>query len=476
MAMKNSYIYMIGEVVPKLLNFMLLPIMTRYLTPEDYGIIGYVDAIILFVFIFSVMALNSYLLREYFELNTERDKKRLIGNFFLFLGIYNFALFFVSFALLYFLFQSIEVQFEIIPILTLALLVNLFEVFNLFPQIIYRVQEKASTYVYFVLSKTVFQFIAVLFFLEYFFHGPISKYYGLLLISVIFSGISFLIVKKNAIFSFNNEQLKDGFKFSFPLVLAALSFTVVDMSDRIILEKYVTMADIGIYTVAYVLGFSINVIIKGSYKAFEPLIFKNSRHDDFLNIFKAIKNEFLTLVLVTCFLVILFSQEIILLMFSEDYYEAYLLMPIIVLAAFAKGIYTIQVLLLMINRDTRLIGKIMFLGAIINISINLIFIETYGAVVASLSTFVAFLVMSILVHLKGFKYYRFSYLTESKDYLFIALLSVLVYAVYYHLELEVTFWGILGKIALLLLSVGLIIRAYGMSILKVDPDRNELIS
>ena len=456
---------MIGEVLPKLINFVLLPIMTIYLTPEAYGIIGYVDAIILFIFIFSVMALNSYLLREYFFLNTSDERRRLVGNFFLFLIIYNVLLFFVSFALLYLLFQYIELKFEIIPILTLALLVNFFEVFNLFPQIIYRVQEKALAYVYFSISKTFFQVLAVLFFLEFFYHGPISKYYGLLLISAIYSVVSFFIVRKNAVFVFNFRQLKDGLIFSFPLVLAALSFCVIDMSDRLILEKYVSMKDIGIYSIAYALGFSINVIIKGSYKAFEPLIFKNARKDDFLNIFIMIKNEFMAMVFITCLLVVLFSKEIIVLMFPEDYYQAHLLIPIIVLAAFAKGMYSIQALLLLINKDTRLISKIMIVGAVINVGINLMFIEEYGTIVAALSTFVAFSFMAFMAHLKGFDYYRFSYYTESKDYIFITLLCIVVYMLYYQSSMPISLAGILIKSAVLFAVIYSILKAYRSPIL-----------
>ena len=444
---------MIGEIVPKLLNFLLLPVMTRYLSPEDYGIIGYVDAVILFVFIFSILSLNSYLIREYFENDSLKNRKRLIGNFFLFLATYNVILFFVLFSLLYFLYQYIDFQFDILPILTLALFVNLLEIFNLFPQIIYRVQEKAKAYIYFVISKTFFQILAVLFFLEYFYHGPISKYYGLAFISMIYAGISFFIVSRNAIFSFNVDQLKDGFVFSFPLILAALSFAVIDMSDRIILEEYVSMSELGIYSIAYTLGFSINIIIKGSYKAFEPLIFKNSKKENFLNIFTSIKNEYLVMVFATCIFVILFSKEIVLLILPKDYYSAYLLIPIIVLAAFAKGVYTIQVLLLMIRKDTRLISKIMIFGAFLNIGINLIFIEEYGVIVAALSTLVAFSIMAVLAHRNGFEYYNFSYLTEIKDYIFFGILGAITYIIYFYFNIPVTYRSIVIKVVIFLVLV-----------------------
>jgi O-antigen/teichoic acid export membrane protein len=283
--------------------------------------------------------------------------------------------------------------------------------------------------------------------------------------SAIYSLISFVIVRKNAVFAVNLRQLKDGFKFSLPLVLAALSFCVIDMSDRLILEKYVSMKDIGIYSIAYALGFSINVIIKGSYKAFEPLIFKHNGNDNFLDIFISIKNEFIAMVFITCLLVVLFSKEIIVLMFPEDYYPAHLLMPIIVLAAFAKGIYTLQALLLMVNSDTKLISKIMIIGAVINVSINLMFIEEYGSIVAALSTFVAFLTMAFIVHLKGFDYYKFSYLKEIKDYIFITLLCIVAYILYLQSSMPISLAGILIKSAVLFAVAYSILKAYGAPML-----------
>ena len=461
--MKNSYIYMIGEIIPKLLNFLLLPVMTRYLTPDDYGVIGYVDAIILFVLIFSVLALNTYILREYWQLDNEEEKKKLIGNFYLFLAVYNVGLFLVSFICLFFLFQYIDVQFEIIPILTLALLINFLEIFNLFPQIIYRLHEKALAYVYFLVSKTIFQFLAVLFFLEYFHDGPLSKYYGLFLVSLIYAAVSFIIVKNNSILIVNMKQLKDGLKFAFPLILVALSFCIVDISDRIIMEQYVSLSQVGIYSIAYAIGFSINVIIKGSYKAFEPLIFKNANQFDFLNIFSGIKNEYFAMVFVTCLLVILFSKELVVLMFNENYLEAHSLIPIIVLAAFAKGIYTIQALLLLINKKTKLLSKIMLLGAAINIGINLLFIEEFGSVAAALSTFASFTIMALIVHIKGFNYYAFSFLNEGKVYILLLLLCVIVYITYYHLSLPITMFGVISKMVVVVIAIFVISNVYDFS-------------
>jgi O-antigen/teichoic acid export membrane protein len=458
---------MIGETLPKLIGLLLLPIMTKYLTPEEYGIFAYIDAIILFVFVFSIISLNTYLLREYFELDTIINRKKLLGNFFLFLISYNFILFFFLYFLLYSLFFYVNVKFEIMPILTLALLVNFFEIFNIFPQIIYRVQEKAIKYIYFTISKVFFQVLAILFFLINMDQGVFSKYYGLLLVGIVYAIISFFIVKENAIFSFNLKQLKEGLFFSFPLVFGALSFIALDISDRIILERYVSMRELGIYSIAYALGFSINVIIKGSYKAFEPLIFKNSRKEGFMDIFKSVKNEYFTLIFSIGLLVILFSKELVLLLVDSNFYEAHLLVPIIVLAAVAKGVYSLYAVLLIINKKTKTLSLIIIIGATVNIAINLLYIEDYGSSAAALSTFFAYLIMSLLVHINSFYYYKFSYLIEAKDYAIIGVGFIVVYLMYYYLNTNITFGTILVKSFIFLFALLLIANFYNISIRNI---------
>lgn len=459
---------MIGEIVPRLLNFLLLPIMTRYLTPADYGVIGYVDSIILFVFIFSVFSLNSFLLREYFELDSPISKKKLLGNFFITLIIYNFFLFFVIFGLFYFSFQFVEMQFPLMPILTIALVCNFLEIFCLFPQIIYRVQERALSYVYFASSKTLFHMIAVIFFLHFYYedHGPIVKYYGILFPCLIFAFLSFYIVKKNAIFSINFLQIKQGILFAMPLVLGALSICVIDVSDRIILENYVSMRDIGIYSIAYALGFSINIIIKGSYKAFEPLIFKNSKESNFLTFFTTIKNEYYALIFMSCIFVVFFSKEIVLLILPDTYYSAHTIMPIIALAAFAKGIYTIQVMLLMIEKRTKVISKIMIFGAVLNVLINLLFIGFFGVIVAAFSTLLSFLLMAFLVHKESFKYYKLSFKIEFNDYLPLVILAFFIFLFYFYLDLSVGFYSISIKLLLTVILSLLYLKVNGFVFLK----------
>lgn len=465
--MKNSYIYMIGEIIPKIMSLLLLPVMTRFLTPEDYGIIAYVDAIVVFIFVFSVMSLNSYILREYFESKNKVQQKKLIGNFFIFLIVYNIISVFIFIGLLSLLFSVLNLQFDFYPIMLLALLCNFFEIFSIFPQILYRIQEKAIKYIYFTVSKTILQIGSIVILLVYFEQGVLSKYYGVLGINILFAIISIFIVRKNAIFSYNNIQIKQGLKFSMPLVVGALSYLVLDISDRLILEQYVSLNDLGLYSIAYTLGFAVNVIISGSYKAFEPILFKEAKGDDFLNIFYIIRKQYMFLVFLVGLLVILFSQELLRFMTSESFYESYYLVPFIVLAAITKGIYMLYAVLLMIHKNTKLLSQSVIIGGIVNISINLIFVETYGTIVAAISTFVAFFIMTLIVHMKSFNYYNFSFFHELKEYFIIFSFLLISYMLYFLFDIELNINMFIMKIVILISILFLLLKHYDLKILRL---------
>ncbi|WP_370848124.1 oligosaccharide flippase family protein [Phocaeicola coprophilus] len=49
---KNSTIYALGDILPKLFSFITFPILTSYLTPAEYGILNYVNTLNVFLLVF----------------------------------------------------------------------------------------------------------------------------------------------------------------------------------------------------------------------------------------------------------------------------------------------------------------------------------------------------------------------------------------------------------------------------------------
>src|SRR5437763_11793267 len=89
---KNVVLYTIGEIIPKVLSFLLLPVLTKYLTTSDYGISSYINTAATFLYILTILSINSYALRTYYKVNTEIERRKLLGNIFLFLSGWGFIM------------------------------------------------------------------------------------------------------------------------------------------------------------------------------------------------------------------------------------------------------------------------------------------------------------------------------------------------------------------------------------------------
>ena len=92
----NSVIYIFAEVSIKGIGFLLIPIYTRYLTPQDYGIVALVTSVTAFLSIFYLLGLPAAIRRFYFtDPTNESYVKRLWGTNITFIIIISFIATFV---------------------------------------------------------------------------------------------------------------------------------------------------------------------------------------------------------------------------------------------------------------------------------------------------------------------------------------------------------------------------------------------
>lgn len=457
---------MIGEIVPKVIGLFLMPIFTRYLSPEDYGIMSYTESIAVFMYAFAILSLNSYLLRNYSEFSSEIEKKKFVGNLFVFIMSYNIVFILVFSVILSVVFEIMEIQVGFYPYMFLALLTNFFNIFAVIPMALYRIQEKAGKFVGLSLISTLLQITLSLVLIIVFDQGILGRYYGILIVSILFAGVYLNLMRKEVIFNFNYLQLREALKFSLPLVPASISFLLLDISDRLILEQYVSLNEMGIYSIAYILGFAVNVVIVSGYKFFEPVLFKNVQQENFIRIFYDIKNIFLFFVFSMGLLFLLFSQEILYIMATTDFYEAYMLVPIIVVAAVIKGLYMLYGVLIMVKRKTKMLSMAVVLGALVNIGINIMFIPTYGIMAAAISTVFGFLTVTIFSHVLVYHCFRLNLYHDIKDYFSILLLSLIGYILFYNVELDLCKETFVLKSIIFTVGVWVFSKIYKVDILK----------
>lgn len=453
---QNTLIYSIGELVPRLLSFILLPIYTHYLTPADYGVLNYVNSIFVFLPILSTLSLSSYLLRFFSEQGSNHDKKLLVGNIFLFIALFNCVVVGIAFFYMPSVFNYFKVQIPWDPFFKLSLITFFLDIFSIVPLAYLRVNQKAKIFVFFSVGKVLLQYIIILLFIVRFEMGLMAYFYGNLIASIPFFIIALIIILKNSTLNLNFKQIQNGLKFSLPLVPSAIAYLVLGFSDRILLERYVSLAEIGIYSLAYTLSFSLNILILSFYKAIEPEIFVNFGNIDFGTYIKRVKSNFYPIIFFAGFLIALFSQEFFFILAPISYYNGYLYVPIIVIGVIITGQNVVLNGILIAQKNTSTVGIATLIGVIVNISINLIFIPKIGVYSAALAMAISFLCMNSIL----FNKVRFKGKSIIQEFLAMLGLVILLSFYFYFGKSEISLVSILIKCSLVFFYFLFLINVY----------------
>ena len=125
---KNSTIYAIGDIAPRLLGFISFPILTTYLSPAEYGIVNYVNTVNLFLTILGFLCLNTYYLVYYYRMKDETAQKKLLGNLSVFVVGLNTVVTVLLFCVGPYLFDFIGSNIDFYPYLAIGLVTNLFNI------------------------------------------------------------------------------------------------------------------------------------------------------------------------------------------------------------------------------------------------------------------------------------------------------------------------------------------------------------
>lgn len=222
----------------------------------------------------------------------------------------------------------------------------------------------------------------------------IARLYGSYIPTYILSGVLFLVIFLKGKTFFNKIYWKFSLSLSLPLIVHTLSKYILDMSDRIMIDHFIGKAELGIYGVLYTVS-SLSIIFWSAINSsLIPITFEKLENKNFIDLERLLK-PIIVLFAVGCTLLSLFSPEIVKIIATEEYYSAIYLMPPISAGIFFTSIYTIYGNVLTFYKKTKAIMISTLLSAGVNVFLNYLFIPKYGAIAASYTTLIAYILLTI---------------------------------------------------------------------------------
>jgi O-antigen/teichoic acid export membrane protein len=230
--------------------------------------------------------------------------------------------------------------------------------------------------------------------------------YGIML--PVFLFIGFKIIN----FTVRPAILRESLKFSLPMIPALLSAWVLNLSDRIFIERYFSLADVGIYSIGYKIAGLVLIISSAFNLAYNPVFYQLANSDDQVAAKKQLfsyNNTYVIVILLMCFLISLFSKDVIVILLDSRYAEAYKIVPIIALAYFISQAGGLMNLSIYQEKKTFAIMLISMFGALLNVGLNFLLVPVFGAYGAACATVLSFTGLTIIEYWYARKCYFIDY-------------------------------------------------------------------
>ena len=404
---KNTSIYTIGGVLPKIAQFFLLPVFTTYMTPGDYGIVNSLQVLATVLAILFTLATDRSIFRLYFDYKKDEEKG-------LFFGTIAISLFTISSVvlLLIFLFSDqvgmVYQSIDFYPYYSYAIITAYLGVFSLIPKSYYQVTENPKKFVLISMLEFVSINIFTIWFVIFNEEGAIGYLKGGLIGSLVIVPFFILITKRISILRFDLKILKDSLSFSLPVIPILMAAWIMNLSDRVFIERYFTLGDVGIYSLGYKIAGLIVIFTQAFNKAYNPYFFKIANSYPELEAKKRLfryNSVYLVVVMFFGFLISFFARDLIILLFPKSYHDAYKIVPIICLAYVVGQSSGLLNLSIYQNKKTKVVMYITLVSSGVNILLNYIFVPIWGAFGAAYATVFTFLFLLILEYQISKKYY-----------------------------------------------------------------------
>lgn len=264
----------------------------------------------------------------------------------------------------------------------------------------------------------------------------------------------YFMIKQGRTF-YNKKYWKYSITFSIPIVFHALASLILNQSDRVMLQYYISNEIVGIYSVGFTLANMLFIVWGAFNTTWVPFYYEDMKNKNIKIISKRTNNYlFLYTMLVIGFVFV--SPEILIIFAGEEYSSVGGIIPIMALGFYFIFLYSFPINYKYYTGNTKSIAFGTIVTSIVNIVLNFYFIPTYQMLGASIATTISYLFLWMFhtITIKSDSKIKYNYkISIFIRYLIIVIMSILIFYLLWD------FWYIRWVFATLV-GINILVRIY----------------
>ena len=427
---KNSFIYLIPVIVGNLIPLVTLPIFTRILSKEDYGVLALAQVYAIFVIGIANFGLTIGYERNFFEYRDQGKAAELLYStlFFVITLFFLFSIF--TYLFKFQLSKWIIGSSDHANLLFWAYCSTGVMSLKVYYLTYFKNMENAKPLVWYTIDESILGVILSLILVVYMKAGVIGLVWGQLFASLVVFSLLALRFRRLLPASFNWPILKESLKLSFPLTPRIFLGVIGNQFDKYMIGLLATVGGVGIYSIGQKVALIVFTCMTAIQNVFSPQVYKRM-FDLGAQGGKAV-GQYLTpfaYVSISLGLMIsLFSEEIIFLLTPKSYHGA---TDIVIILSMLYGSYFFgKQPQLIFAKKTYMTSLLTMVGIVLNVGINIPFIIKWGTIGAAWGTLIAGLLSCTISFVISQHYYRIQWeykrLAQIFGIFFIASLSIIL--------------------------------------------------
>jgi len=429
----ETVLYGMGSIVPRFLNFLLVPLHTAVFNPEEYGVITKLFAFVAVINIIFMFGMETAYFR--FVTKPDADKKRIFN-------LAQTVVVVISLLLSLILILSAKPLAVISDIpgranLIIWLVIVMFmDAVVAIPFARLRLEGKATQ---FVIGKLANVFIMVglnVYFLK-FAYDP-SMGVGYVMLANMAANLFYFAFFARTLFSwrpiFDRSISTAMFSYAYPVMITGIAGMTNEMFSRITLEWWLpenfysdqsSAYALGIFGACYKFAMLMGLTVTAFRYAAEPFFFSTAANKNSPQLFAKVNHYFIIACCVVLLVVGINMDILKYFLRSEAYWEGLSIVPILLLAYLFLGAYYNFSIWFKLTDKTYFGTLITVGGAILTIAANFLLIPIFGYWGSSLATLICYFSMAVFCYWLGQKYYPIPYsLLNSLAYIIVTTLIV----------------------------------------------------
>ncbi len=373
-----SGIYVAANIINSLIPFALLPVLTRYLSPSEYGEVAVYQVWIAMIASVCGFSVHGAALRKYYD-DTKGEMAEFISSC-IFLLIISSIIVIGIVSLIggtIYTLIGINSQWLLLGVLTAS---AGFVIQLRLGQ--WQVRNQPINFGTLQVTMSIVNMLLSVFLVVILSQGTEGRVMGISATACLFSIISLILLRLDGLllFVWRKDLIIEALKFGIPLLPHVLGSFLLLSIDKVVISHQLGLEYAGYYMVAAQLAMVLGILLEGINKAYTPWLYDTLAKDNYSEKVKIVKLTYYFAFFLSVCVALTFAigDKVLIFIAGEQYSKSVSIIGWLVLAKAFHGMYFMSCGYIFYKKETLLISKITLVSGAINLVLLFILLEKYG--------------------------------------------------------------------------------------------------